>query len=191
VKFLTQNQSKNSHFPAQPKPNSAESATLYETLVQFGKDCDEGNYPEQPFEVCLHRARVANRQDYQDFVEKVLPFLIEKHWLEEPAAIENALNLFKKHDSWQDMEAFGKFYGKIIPELEKISSTSLIGQEWKEETLRVMKERARETERSLDFLIPAPMGDDRVGNRSFHRLVLDIAKAAFEKSQTFTEYRER
>ena len=173
---MSQNQIKNSTVPI-----AENEISLFDKLIAFGKAYDLGFYSQHSFEIVIHEFLVGDLgEDGRVFLTKILPFLQKLGYLEENATIEDVLNLLKRHDSWADLDSFDDLFSDAIQSLEKIKTTSLLGDETKTELLKTFERQRDQINKNLDFLGAFPMPG--VGNAAFHKLVLGIAKLAFEDS---------
>jgi hypothetical protein len=173
-------------------PDDAHGCSLYDKLIQFGKDCDLGHFPEHSFEVEIHEFLTQELDDAgKMFLAKILPLLIEYHYLDETATVEDVLGFLRRHDSWADMDAFDDLFEETIDSLQKLTPTSTLGDDIKTELLKTLENLRNEINKALDFKSALPIGVGYTGNEPFHRLVQNLAKLAFENSQIFEEYRGR
>jgi len=191
---LTQNQEIKGSEPLEKKAKSSQSSTLYAKLLAFAKAyCNCGNYPLEGFEVDIHEMLQSEiTEDVQQFLREVLPFLIADKWLPETATPEDVWVLFRKHDSWHDLDLLDDFLEKTIASLQKVNTTSDIGTGAKLQLAKLLIQTSTELALELDFIGPFPVtSPSDHGNVPFRRLITDLYRAVYNKSTLIREFVRR
>jgi hypothetical protein len=157
-----------------------QAKNLFERLIWYGKEKNEGRIPDTCLEDEVHSALVDNDEQ---FFEQCLPLLVELHYLPAEATVKDVIELFMRHDSGFDLDIFEESFEKILEELEKIQPVSEIGKGEKIEFARQLKLTKDDVLKHLDYLdwFPTHSGMDR-GNLPFHRLLEDLSHLAYQQT---------
>ena len=165
------------------------TSQTYQKLLEFAKEYDSGNYPTDGFEIEVHAFLQEMTDDAKEFLQEILPLLIESKWLPDTATTDDVLTLFRKHNSWVDLDRFDDYFEDSITKAQKLTPSSKLGEETQQELVKLLERTREQINEDLDFCGPFPITSELDhGNKPFRNLITDLYHAAYKRSILIREF---